>query len=218
MTMSSGTSNIAAALAAFQAKIPTVTKTKQATIATDKGRYSYTYAGLPDVTATVLPRLTECDLSFTACPTRNDDGSYSLVGVLLHTSGEWMTGALPLHGRTPQELGSSITYARRYLLGSMTGIVTDDDDDAQAAQGAPPAHAQPTELEVAQHQVQQAWMRWRGGPFDFRALQDDFAQRYGGQDIGAADIKALRAYADTLHQEADEERRIRAHEQKGEQQ
>jgi hypothetical protein len=83
-----------------------------------------------------MPVLTRHGLSFTTRTTRVD-GDWCLVGVLRHTSGDSDEGRLPIHGGTPQELGSSITYARRYLLGCMTGIVTDDDDDAQVANSSP---------------------------------------------------------------------------------
>ena len=41
-----------------------------------------------------------------------------------------------MSGHTPQEVGSAITYARRYLFGCLTGIVTDEDDDGAQAQSA----------------------------------------------------------------------------------
>jgi hypothetical protein len=99
------------------------------------GSYSYSYADLADVSAAALPLLTRHGLAFTCCP-RGTDRGYELAGVLLHVSGGRIEGALPLHGNTPQDIGSALTYARRYLLGCMTGIVTDDDDDAGSAQGA----------------------------------------------------------------------------------
>ena len=99
----------------------------------DKGSYGYSYADLSDVTAAVMPLLSKHGLSFACLPRLSDKGGYELCGTLLHTSGETLAGALPLNGGTPQQLGSSITYMRRYLLGSMTGVVTDDDDDARAA-------------------------------------------------------------------------------------
>ena len=128
--------NLATALAAFQAEMPVVAKNKKATVPTKAGgSYSYTYADLADVTAAAMPLLSQHGLSFSACP-RGTDHGYELTGVLLHTSGEAREGSLPLHGNSPQELGGSLTYARRYLLGCMTGIVTDDDNDAQSAQTA----------------------------------------------------------------------------------
>jgi len=68
--------------------------------------------------------------------------------MLLHKSGQHLTASLPVTGGTPQAIGSSLTYGRRYLLGCMTGLVTDDDDDGQAAQSTPrkskPAAEPPT--------------------------------------------------------------------------
>lgn len=130
---------LATALAAFQAEMPTVPKTQTAQIPGRDGKsgYSYKYADLADVVSAALPLMTAQGLSFSTCPRWTDHG-LELVGVLLHTSGESMEGALPIAGGTPQALGSSITYARRYLFGCMTGVVTDADDDGRAASSAPP--------------------------------------------------------------------------------
>jgi len=53
---------------------------------------------------------------------------------LLHTSGQWIASEhpLPMAGR-PQEIGSALTYARRYSLSALIGIAADEDDDANAA-------------------------------------------------------------------------------------
>ena len=122
-------SNLAAALAAFQAEMPSVPKTKTA----NAGSYSYKYADLADVSAAAMPLLTAHGLAFSCGARVTEQGGYELVGYLLHSSGEKVEGALPIQGRSAQELGSSITYMRRYLFGMLTGIVTDDDDDGRAA-------------------------------------------------------------------------------------
>lgn len=122
---------LAKALAAFQAEMPTVTKNHTATVKSDKGSYSYTYAGLADVSEAAMPLLAKHGLSFSTLPS-----GQALVGMLLHESGESLTASLPINGATPQQIGSSLTYMRRYLLGCMTGVVTDDDDDGQQAQQA----------------------------------------------------------------------------------
>lgn len=126
---------LAAALAAFQAEAPTVPKDKTAHVPTKSGgSYRYQYADLADVAAVAYPILAKHGLAFACIPRSVEGGGYELAGALMHASGERMEGALPLSGETPQALGSAITYARRYLLGAMTGIVTDVDDDAHLAQ------------------------------------------------------------------------------------
>lgn len=128
---------LAAALAAFQSEMPTVTKDNTANVPTKAGgSYTYTYADLASLTKAAAPLLAKNGLAFTAQPRRVEDGGYELAGVLMHTGGQTLEGVLPIMGRTAQEIGSSLTYNRRYLLGCLTGLVTDDDDDGQAAQGA----------------------------------------------------------------------------------
>lgn len=147
---------LAAALAAFQAEAPTVSKGKTAKVPTKAGgSYSYTYANLADVVEAAYPLLSKHGLSFSCVP-RTTERGYELAGILLHSSGESLEGSLPLSGNTPQELGSALTYMRRYLLGAMTGLVTDDDDDGAAASRRPQAPARKETGEVATDAQQRA--------------------------------------------------------------
>lgn len=60
-----------------------------------------------------------------------------LETVLVHESGEWISGRYPLkpvRPDDPQALASAVTYARRYTLAAILGIVTED-DDAEGAVG-----------------------------------------------------------------------------------
>jgi hypothetical protein len=64
------------------------------------------------------------------------DGTYiNLDTTVLHESGEWIAGTLTLRPdkTDPQRMGSATTYARRYALSAILGIVTDDDDDGNAS-------------------------------------------------------------------------------------
>ncbi len=201
------TSTLATALVAFQSEMPTVTKGKKASVPTKTGgSYSYTYADLADVTAAGIPVLGKHGLSFTSRPRRCDGGDYELEGVLMHTSGETSTGSLPLHGRTPQELGSALTYARRYLFGCLTGIVTDDDDDAQAANHAkrsnPRQEAEErkkAEWTAAGQRARAAWQANHSGEaFDFTAMDEHFQSGHNGMRLGQADTQTLIAYAEAL--------------------
>lgn len=124
--------NLAKALVAFQAEMPTVPKDKTANM----GTYSYKYADLASLKHAVTPLLTKHGLAFNVSSRRTETG-YEAVGQLVHTSGEMMEAALPIFGRL-QEMGGALTYASRYLFGMLTGVVTEDDDDGQRAAKAEP--------------------------------------------------------------------------------
>jgi len=138
------TESLAAALAAFQAELPKLGKGSTATVRSDKGNYSYKYATLADVSLAVLPLLGKHGLSFSAKPTLDDAGRFVLEYALRHTSGEADCGKYPLPTGTPQQVGSAVTYARRYALCAITGLAPDDDDDGKAAtDGYEPAQYEP---------------------------------------------------------------------------
>jgi len=60
-----------------------------------------------------------------------DTGCLGLMTKLVHSaSGQWQASLLvmPLPKADPQGYGSALTYARRYALASLVGLVTEDDD------------------------------------------------------------------------------------------
>ena len=62
-------------------------------------------------------------------------GQPTIVTTLLHSSGQWISGEyllMPVKN-DPQALGSSWSYARRYSLAAIVGIVSDIDDDCESA-------------------------------------------------------------------------------------
>lgn len=59
---------------------------------------------------------------------------------LVHTSGQFITSSCPIvcaKQNDPQAMGSAITYARRYSLASLLGVMTDEDDDGEKAMARP---------------------------------------------------------------------------------
>jgi hypothetical protein len=63
------------------------------------------------------------------------EGGMILRTVLMHSSGQWIASEYPLpQTARPQELGSALTYARRYSLSSMVCNSADEDDDANTAE------------------------------------------------------------------------------------
>jgi len=68
-------------------------------------------------------------------PISGDGATVTITTVLMHSSGEWISTEITMpysevKGKTlVQELGSIITYLRRYSLASMTGVYSDQDTD-----------------------------------------------------------------------------------------
>lgn len=135
--------NLALALAAFQSHIPAVRKGNTAKVEGARGSYSYDYADLADVTDVALPALAAVGLAWITRPDTAEDGTINLHYSLVHgASGQTIEGlvAVGKRGDRWQDLGSALTYARRYMLVSVTGIAPggDDNDGADARAGAAP--------------------------------------------------------------------------------
>lgn len=63
------------------------------------------------------------------------DASITLTTVLMHESGEWVSGTYPVNPvkNDPQGIGSAMTYARRYSYMAIVGLAAEDDDGNQAS-------------------------------------------------------------------------------------
>ena len=137
--------NLVAALAAFHAEAPKVIKDATAKVtgeSRDGGKisYSYGYADLATVTEALNPLLGKHGMAFTSKPTMTPQG-FGLVYALKHEGGDIDEGFWPLPDPTrlkAQELGSWITYWRRYAFLSATNTFpSGEDDDGKQAQQAP---------------------------------------------------------------------------------
>lgn len=130
------------ALLAVQRSLPSVAKAHEA----DTGKFTYRYASLNDVHDAVLPLLDEHDLLWTVTGAEPAEHTpRGIVGSMFHVpTGGSLTSWWPLpSGDNPQGLGSALTYARRYLLCAMVGLVPDVDDDGAAS--ARPSAERPTD-------------------------------------------------------------------------
>ena len=128
--MSDQPASLAAALILLQSRLPRITKDTDA----QYGKY----ANLSSIHDVILPLLGECGLAWITMPTLLD-GQFVLHYRLIHgPTGTEEDGWYPLPtSGTPQQIGSAITYARRYTLTAVLGIApAEDDDDAAAAEDA----------------------------------------------------------------------------------
>lgn len=92
------------------------------------------FASLVSVREAVLPVLNKHGLTLSQFP-KTSEGRAGCVNVLMHVSGEWIEEEclLPLDKNNAQGAGSAITYARRYSVQAIGGVVADQDDDGNAA-------------------------------------------------------------------------------------
>lgn len=201
-------SPLAAALARVQAKLPRLGKSETGKVSgkNKEGEffsYEYSYADLASVSRAIMPLLGGEGLAFTSFPTVADRGLV-LRYYLLHEAGQMMTGDYPLTGTTAQQIGSSITYARRYCLCAVTGIAPDEDDDAAGADGQREAEAdrerreqlevQSAEYTHAANAVQGAWAATVGA-WDQAAAAKAFNTWSKGGSLREADAATLRTFA-----------------------
>lgn len=97
------------------------------------------------------------------------NGEPALTTILAHKSGQWFRGVMLLSAAkdpkqgivTPQNQGSALTYARRYSICAMAGIITDDDDDGNAASGRGEYESAPSPGRQPKGQAQPA----QGAPY-----------------------------------------------------
>lgn len=121
------TNELAAALALAQSSM------KAAAFNKTNPHFKNKYADLAAVLDAIRLPLAANKLSVTQT-TEIREGGLALVTTMRHSSGQWVASEYPLpSGVRPQELGSALTYARRYSLSAIACIAADDDDDAEGA-------------------------------------------------------------------------------------
>lgn len=124
---------LAAALSKFQASVPKIDLDREVEVQTKTGgKYKFRYATFANIIDKIKKPLSEHGLAYSQLV--NENGSVTTI--LMHESGEWISSTLLITGeKTPQGIGSTITYTKRYALSSMLGVCADDDDDANIGQG-----------------------------------------------------------------------------------
>jgi len=151
MLKSESLSNVFAAFVAAQSELPSITRTKTVKVNTRTGgSYNFKYAPLDTVIDTVKPIYAKHGLSVTQLLSVNGIETF-----VIHESGEYFGSTFPIEeylyktvknvvdGKTvldrepigPQELGSIVTYLKRYAYGAINHLALDDDDDANGPSG-----------------------------------------------------------------------------------
>lgn len=158
MQHSENINEIATALSKAQSKFENVFKSNKAKIRTKAGaEYSYSYAELADFLDITRQPLTENNL----CLIQSSNivaGELLITTMLVHSSGQWFKNTLPLPivdtgNNALHAIGSSITYGRRYEAGSILGVASDEDDDANSVPKGNPKTSQSSPVNTVVHKV-----------------------------------------------------------------
>ena len=132
--------NLAEALIAFQASVPTIHE--------NDSSYHGKFANLPGVLSTINPALRSAGLVVSQLP-EEINGLPGLRTTLMHTSGEQLSAVTPLTVNTgkngTQEWGKAVTYSRRFALLAALNLaigIEDNDCDAEPSVRSVPTPAQ----------------------------------------------------------------------------
>lgn len=141
-----------AAFAAFISALAEMQNPAKNAVVKVPGKYTFEYADLASILDAVRPVLGRHALGLIQ-PVNSRDGQLIVSTSIIHSSGEVVAASeiAVAQPRTPQEVGSLVTYLRRYQISSLLGIAADDDDDGASAAGmtaevarrAPPAPREP---------------------------------------------------------------------------
>jgi hypothetical protein len=153
MEQSESIKALAEALASAQAEMPVVQKDSINPFLKNK------FASLGAIITAVRPILGAHGLAISQFPTSDITMGIGITTMLTHKSGEWMRDTVFLSpgeekGKSlAQVAGSVLTYLRRYSLGGVLGVVTEDDSDGsmpQKEEKVVEAHARMWSMELKQ--------------------------------------------------------------------
>lgn len=135
-TRSESIAALAAALAKAQGEMEGAAK------ANINPHFKSKYADLASVWDACREPLSKHGLSVLQ-PVSADGARVTVTTILAHSSGEFISEALTMTAaqNTPQGVGSTITYGRRYGLASMVGIAPEDDDGNAGSNTGQPQQA-----------------------------------------------------------------------------
>lgn len=183
------------ALCDMQGQMDAPKRTKEAKVKGQGYDYTYNYAPLEEIIATIKAPMKTAGLAYRQFLAQRN-GNHVMRTIIAHRSGQWMGADYPIfwnEGRGMQGFASGVTYARRYGLMLALGIAAEDDDDANVADGNPakvqdrkPAPRpqntpQPLEKEVNRKEVWNRYTTFRDA-VKAATLGDELDAMFASQD------------------------------------
>lgn len=143
MKMSQAIDQLATALAKAQGEFLAAERNHTAKVQSKKGEgssYQYNYADLAAYHEVSRDALAANGLSVVQSPTTDGD-KVTTITLLMHASGQYIefdpltmiADHKPDEHPTPQAIGSSLTYCRRYALSAALNMAADDEDGAEGS-------------------------------------------------------------------------------------
>ncbi len=129
MNQSVEIAKISKALHSAKAEFGTITKNKTATVRSQKGAgYSYSYADMGEILGALVPALRKHGIEILQPLGLTLSDVPTVKTIFLHVSGEWIGGETPIPIQTEmQKWGAWVSYARRFGVVSLAGVVADDE-------------------------------------------------------------------------------------------
>jgi len=164
---------IVAALAKAQRKLINPERNRSVTVRTKTGgSYEFSYATLDAILDQARPILVAEEIALLQ-GVQSGQNAIAVSTMLAHSSGEWVESTVRFPAPSgPQEVGSLITYGRRYTLTGLLGIAAEEDDDANSAAGnsaTDVAKARPKgEPRVVRDPVPEGIPAWQGTVVNFK--------------------------------------------------
>lgn len=137
MKTSEQINELAAALAKAQGSFTNPERNRKVKVKLKTGgEYEFYYTTIDRIIEMIRKPMAENGLSFAHSVTL--DQEWAIVTTrIMHASGQWIEDELPVKpdGFGPQQVGSAITYGKRYSLSALLGVASDEDDDGNLGSG-----------------------------------------------------------------------------------
>ncbi len=149
---------IIAAFVKVQSLISGVGKNKTASVYSQrtKATFNYDFTNIDHILLAIKPYLTECGLAV-SFNLLTKPQAIDIRLTLYHTSGQsmmWDGFQMPLNTTDPQDIGSVVTYGKRYQLAAALGIPLEDDVDDDGKRGSPKRTPPPRGSQATAERVQ----------------------------------------------------------------
>lgn len=138
-SQSADVSNLMTALAKAQGEIGDIERDRTVTVQPRQGNpYSFRYGTLSAVIKGIKKALSDNGIARTQVLTFEANDRLYYLTTSLHHKNEFISSVTPLiigDAAGNQQLGSALTYMRRYALAALVGVVADEDEDGNLADG-----------------------------------------------------------------------------------